>query len=171
MATHQVSPLAPAGLPELPPIAGVRFAAGCTGMRYRDRDDVMLAALAPGSTVAAVTTRNTMCSAPVLWCRERAKGGRVRAIVVNAGNANTFTGRDGMRAVEATAKATAHALECDPREVFVSSTGVIGVKLPADKLTATLPALAASLRADAWPRAARAIMTTDTFPKAARRTA
>ncbi len=171
MAEHPVSPLAPAEFPELPAIAGLRFAAGCTGMRYQGRDDLMLAALAPGSTIAAVTTRNTMCSAPVLWCRKQAKHGRGRAIVVNAGNANTFTGRDGMRAVERTARATARLLDCRAEEIFVSSTGVIGVKLPTEKIEATLPALAASLDAAATPRAVRAIMTTDTFPKVARRVA
>ena len=171
MPTHPVSPLAPSGFPDVPPVAGVRFAAGGTGMRYQGRDDLMLAELAPGTTIAAVTTRNLMCSAPVLWCRAQAKRGRARAIVVNAGNANTFTGRDGMKAVAATAVATAKLLKCDPREVFIGSTGVIGVKLAAEKLTAALPALAGALDASRFEQAARAIMTTDTFPKAAWRRA
>jgi glutamate N-acetyltransferase/amino-acid N-acetyltransferase len=171
MAQHPVSPLAPAGLPALPVIAGLRFAAGCTGMRYKGRDDLMVAALDPGTTIAAVTTRNAMCSAPVEWCRAQAKHGRARAIVVNAGNANVFTGRDGMRAVEATARRTAGLLGCKPEEVFISSTGVIGMKLPVEKIVATLPALASSLATDGAERALRAIMTTDTFPKAAVRTA
>ena len=161
MAQHPVSPLAPAGLPALPVIAGLRFAAGCTGMRYKGRDDL----------IAAVTTRNAMCSAPVEWCRAQAKHGRARAIVVNAGNANVFTGRDGMRAVEATARRTAGLLGCKPEEVFISSTGVIGMKLPVEKIVATLPALASSLATDGAERALRAIMTTDTFAKAAARTA
>ena len=171
MAEHPVSPLAPAGIPDLPALAGLRFATGCTGMRYTGRDDLMLAALVPGSTIAAVTTRSTMCSAPVLWCRKQAKHGRARAIVVNAGNANTFTGRDGMRAVERTATTTGKLLGCRPDEVFVSSTGVIGMKLPTEKIEAILPALAMSLDAASIPHAVRAIMTTDTFPKAARRVA
>ena len=171
MAQHPVSPLAPAGLPALPVIAGLRFAAGCTGMRYKGRDDLMVAALDPGTTIAAVTTRNAMCSAPVEWCRAQAKHGRARAIVVNAGNANVFTGRDGMRAVEATARRTAGLLGCKPEEVFISSTGVIGMKLPVEKILATLPALASSLATDGAERALRAIMTTDTFAKAAVRTA
>jgi glutamate N-acetyltransferase/amino-acid N-acetyltransferase len=171
MAQHPVSPLAPAGLPALPAIAGLRFASGCTGMRYKGRDDLMVAALDPGTTIAAVTTRNRMCSAPVDWCRLQAKHGRARAIVVNAGNANVFTGRDGRRAVEATARETAALLGCAPREVFISSTGVIGMKLPVEKILATLPALASSLSADGAERALRAIMTTDTFPKAAVRKA
>lgn len=171
MANHPVSPLAPAGLPALPAIAGLRFAAGCTGMRYKGRDDLMVAALDAGSTIAAVTTRNTMCSAPVEWCRAQARHGRARAIVVNAGNANVFTGRDGARAVERTARRTAALLGCAPGEVFVSSTGVIGMKLPVEKIEATLPALASALDAGGAERALRAIMTTDTFPKAAVRKA
>ena len=171
MAKHPVSPLAPAGLPALPAIAGLRFAAGCTGMRYKGRDDLMVAALDAGATIAAVTTRNTMCSAPVEWCRVQARHGRARAIVVNAGNANVFTGRDGFRAVERTARRTAALLGCKAEEVFVSSTGVIGMKLPAEKIEATLPALASALDAGGAERALRAIMTTDTFPKAAVRRA
>jgi glutamate N-acetyltransferase/amino-acid N-acetyltransferase len=171
MAKHPVSPLAPAGLPALPAIAGLRFAAGCTGMRYKGRDDLMVAALDAGATIAAVTTRNTMCSAPVEWCRVQARHGRARAIVVNAGNANVFTGRDGFRAVERTARRTAALLGCKAEEVFVSSTGVIGMKLPVEKIEATLPALASALDAGGAERALRAIMTTDTFPKAAVRKA
>lgn len=171
MAKHPVSPLAPAGLPALPVIAGLRFAAGCTGMRYKGRDDLMVAALDAGATIAAVTTRNTMCSAPVEWCRVQARHGRARAIVVNAGNANVFTGRDGFRAVERTARRTAALLGCKAEEVFVSSTGVIGMKLPVEKIEATLPALASALDAGGAERALRAIMTTDTFPKAAVRKA
>ena len=171
MAKHPVSPLAPAGLPALPAIAGLRFAAGCTGLRYKGRDDLMVAALDAGSTIAAVTTRNTMCSAPVEWCRAQARHGRARAIVVNAGNANVFTGRDGFRAVERTARRTAALLGCKAEEVFVSSTGVIGMKLPVEKIEATLPALASALDAGGAERALRAIMTTDTFPKAAVRKA
>src|SRR5262245_1979053 len=171
MPTHPVSPLAPAGFPAVSPIPGVRFAAGNSGIRYQGRDDLMLAELSPGSTVAAVTTKNLMCSAPVLWCRAQARRGRARAVVVNAGNANTFTGRDGMKAVAATAVAASKLLKCDPREIFVASTGVIGVKLPAEKLAATLPALAGALSAERFEAAARAIMTTDTFPKAAFRRA
>ncbi|MBM3524456.1 MAG: bifunctional glutamate N-acetyltransferase/amino-acid acetyltransferase ArgJ, partial [Alphaproteobacteria bacterium] len=171
MAAHPVSPLAPARFPSLPAMPGVRFATGCTGMRYKGRDDLMLAELAPGSTVAAVTTRSRMCSPSVLWCRQHARSGRIRAIVGNAGNANTFTGRDGERAVARTAAAAAKLLGCKKEEVFIASTGVIGVKLPVEMIEATLPALAGDLAADRWETAARAIMTTDTFPKASRRVA
>ena len=166
-----ISPLAPAGFPALPPIAGVRLAACAAHIRYAGRDDLMLAELAPGSTIAGVLTQSLTAGAPGLWCRECLAGGAVRAIVVNSGNANVFTGRAGKEAVEATAAAAARLLACAQHEVFVSSTGVIGEKLPADKLVAALPRAAARLSAEAWEPAARAIMTTDTFPKGAAATA
>jgi glutamate N-acetyltransferase / amino-acid N-acetyltransferase len=171
MPSHPRSPLAPDHFPDLPKMAGVRFATACSGMRYQGRDDVTLMELAPGTTIAGVFTRSLTASPPVLWCRQQAKGGKVRAIVVNAGNANTFTGKAGAKAVEETAAATAKLLGCKKSEVFASSTGVIGVKLPVDKLVATLPGLHAALSEDAWTKAAQAIMTTDTFPKGATRTA
>jgi glutamate N-acetyltransferase/amino-acid N-acetyltransferase len=167
MMSAAISPLAPAGFPALPPLSGVRLAACAAQIRYAGRDDLMLAELAPGSTVAGVLTRSLTAGAPVLWCRECLAGGAVRAIVVNSGNANVFTGRAGMAAVEATATAAARLLGCAQREVFVSSTGVIGEKLPADKLLAALPRAVERLSAEAWEPAARAIMTTDTFPKGA----
>jgi glutamate N-acetyltransferase / amino-acid N-acetyltransferase len=166
-----VSPLAPAGFPPLPPIAGVRLAAFASGIRYVGRDDLMLAELAPGTTVAGVFTRSLTAGAPVLWCRECLPGGEARAILVNSGNANTFTGRAGKEAVETTAAAAAKLLGCDPKQVFVSSTGVIGERLPAEKLVDALPQAVGSLLAEAWEKAARAIMTTDTFPKGATATA
>ena len=166
-----VSPLAPERFPDIPVIPGVRFAAGCTGMRYRNRDDLMLAELAPGTAVAGVFTTSQTASAPVLWCRAGAKRGRGRAIVVNAGNANTFTGRHGVADVKTTAAATAKLLGCATADVFVSSTGVIGQRLPVETVVAALPALKDSLDARAWEKAARAIMTTDTFPKGASATA
>jgi glutamate N-acetyltransferase / amino-acid N-acetyltransferase len=166
-----VSPLAPAGFPALSPIAGVRLAAAAAGIRYTERDDLMLAELAPGSTIAGVLTRSSTAGAPVLWCRDCLADGQVRAIVVNSGNANVFTGRAGGEAVEATAAATARLLGCTARQVFVSSTGVIGEKLPADRIVRVLPQAFERLSAAAWGPAARAIMTTDTFPKAASATA
>jgi glutamate N-acetyltransferase/amino-acid N-acetyltransferase len=171
MMSAAISPLAPAGFPALPPLSGVRLAACAAQIRYAGRDDLMLAELAPGSTVAGVLTRSLTAGAPVLWCRECLAGGAVRAIVVNSGNANVFTGRVGMAAVEATAAAAAWLLGCAQREVFVSSTGVIGEKLPAEKLVAALPRAVERLSAEAWEPAARAIMTTDTFPKGAAATA
>src|SRR5436305_3749972 len=166
-----VSPLAPARFPELPPIVGVRLAACEAGVRYSGRTDLMLAELAPGSTVAGVFTKSTTAGVPIDWCRECLPGGRVRAIVVNSGNANVFTGRAGRQVVEATAATAAALLDCDPRHVFISSTGVIGEPPPADRITAALPKAAARLSADNWEAAARAIMTTDTFPKGATATA
>src|ERR1041384_7263243 len=125
-----ISPLAPAGFPDLKPIAGVRLAAYAAGVRYTGRNDVMLAELAPGSTVAGVFTQSTMPGQPVIWCRECLPMGSVRAIVVNSGNANVFTGRAGRAVVESTAATTAGLFGCDPKEIFISSTGVIGEPLP-----------------------------------------
>src|SRR6516164_3958563 len=129
-----VSPLAPARFPALAPIAGVRLAAFACGIRYTGRDDLMLAELAPGSAIAGVFTRSLTAGAPVLWCRECLPGGKVRGIVVNSGNSNTFTGRAGKEVVEATATTAARLLGCDPRQIFISSTGVIGEPPPAGKI-------------------------------------
>jgi len=166
-----VSPLAPAGFPRLSPVAGVRLAAFACGIRYAGRDDLMLAELMPGSAVAGVFTRSLTAGAPVLWCRDCLAGGEARAIVVNSGNANVFTGRAGKEVVETTAAATANLLGCDPRQVFISSTGVIGEPPPGAKLVEALPQVVGLLSAEAWEPAARAIMTTDTFPKGASATA
>ena len=163
------SPLAVA-LPELPPLAGVRLNATAAGIRYKERTDLVMLEVAAGSTVAGVFTSNKCPGAPVDWCRDALRGGRARLVVVNAGNANVFTGRAGRDACAATA-AAAGIVGCAPSEVFVASTGVIGEVLPHDKLIAALPALHAGLRADAWEAAARGIMTTDTFPKASTRVA
>ena len=165
-----VSPLA-LPLPALPPIAGVRLGAAAAGIRYAGRDDVVMAELAPGTTVAGVFTRNRCPGAPVDWCRTMLAGGVARGLVVNAGNANVFTGRAGREAVERTAAAAAALLDCPAAQIFLASTGVIGERLPYPRLTAALPGLHAVLRADGWEAAARGIMTTDTFPKAATRTA
>jgi glutamate N-acetyltransferase/amino-acid N-acetyltransferase len=166
-----VSPLAPAHFPDLAPITGVRLAAYAAGIRYTGRNDVMLAELAPGSTIAGVLTQSTMPGQPVVWCRECLPGGKVRAIVVNSGNANVFTGRAGRQVVEGTAATAARLFGCDPKEVFISSTGVIGEPPPADRISAALPNIVPLLDAGAWELAARAIMTTDTFPKGATATA
>ncbi len=165
-----VSPLA-VPLPDLPPMAGVRLGAAEAGIRYKDRTDLMMAELPAGTTVAGVFTQNKCPGAPVDWCRKALHRSHARAVVVNAGNANVFTGRAGMDAVEATADAAATILGCHPHEVFVASTGVIGEVLPYERITAALPALHASLGADGWEAAARGIMTTDTFPKGSTRTA
>ncbi len=164
------SPLAPARFPKLPPVAGVRLAAGRAGVRYRGRDDVLFAAFARGTAAAGVFTRSTMPGAPVLWCREILPRGRARGLVVSAGNANVFTGRAGEAEVRAEARAAGRLLGAPARDVFVAATGVIGEVPPAGRVAAILPGLHDRLDAGAWRRAAGAIMTTDTFPKGASRT-
>ncbi|MGB9646192.1 MAG: bifunctional glutamate N-acetyltransferase/amino-acid acetyltransferase ArgJ [Stellaceae bacterium] len=166
-----VSPLAPGRFPELAPIAGVRLATFACGIRYTGRDDLMLAELVPDSTIAGVFTRSLTAGAPVVWCRDSLPGGKVRGIVVNSGNSNVFTGRAGKQVVETTAATTARLLGCDPKEVFICSTGVIGEPPPAERIIAALPQVAPLLSADKWEPAARAITTTDTFPKGATATA
>ena len=167
-----ISPLAPERFPDLPEIGGVRFATVEAGIRYKGRDDLLLAELAPGTTIAGTLTRSLTASAPVDWCREALADGKARAIVVNSGNANAFTGRLGKTAVEHTVTAAAAALGCAEREVFVSSTGVIGEPLLAEStIVQKLPGLVQALAPGAWDAAARAIMTTDTFPKGASATA
>ena len=163
------SPLAPAHFPELPPIDGVRLASGASGIRYHGRRDLMLAVLDPRTTVAGVLTRSLTAGAPIDWCRAGLKRGKARAIVVNSGNSNTFTGRAGRKVVEETAAVTAKLVGCTARDVFISSTGVIGEPPPAEKILATLPALAEAASATGWSEAAQAILTTDTFAKGATR--
>jgi glutamate N-acetyltransferase/amino-acid N-acetyltransferase len=162
-----ISPLAPAAFPVLPPIPGVRLAACAAGIRYQGRDDLMLAELAPGTAFAGVFTRSRMPGEPVIWCRQCLPSGRARAIVVNSGNANVFTGRAGRQVVEDTAAAAARLFACDPREVLIASTGVIGEPPPADRIGGALPTAFGRLGGANWEPAARAIMTTDTFPKGA----
>jgi glutamate N-acetyltransferase / amino-acid N-acetyltransferase len=170
-ARAHISPLAPASLAELPALAGVKLATAAAGLRYKGRPDLMLALVEPGSTIAGVLTRSKTRSAPVDWCRSNLPRGTVRAIVVNAGNANAFTGRAGERAVKATAAAAARAVGCGPEDVYIASTGVIGETLAPAPIAAALPGMVAAARADAWAEAAKAIMTTDTFPKLATATA
>jgi glutamate N-acetyltransferase/amino-acid N-acetyltransferase len=167
----KVSPLAPAHFPNLAPIPGVRLAAYECGVRYRGRTDLMVAELPPGSAVAGVFTRSVTAGAPVIWCKKCLPGGSVRAIVVNSGNANVFTGRIGDQVVESTAATMAGLLGCRPEEVFISSTGVIGEPPPAEKITNALPKIVPLLSETGWEAAARAIMTTDTFAKGATATA
>lgn len=169
MATA-VSPLAVA-LTELPPVAGVRLSATAAGIRYHDRTDVVMMEVAAGSTVAGVFTSNKCPGAPIDWCRASLKGGKARMVVVNAGNANVFTGKAGRDACAATAGAAAKLVGCPAKQVFVASTGVIGEVMPYEKLVAVLPVLQESLDEAGWEAAARGIMTTDTFPKASTRQA
>jgi glutamate N-acetyltransferase/amino-acid N-acetyltransferase len=163
-----VSPLA-VPLPPLPPVAGVRLGAAAAGIRYQGRTDLVMAELAPGTNAAGVFTRSLCPGAPVDWCRDALRQGHARGLVVNAGNANVFTGRRGRETTQATAGAAAALLGCPADQVMLASTGVIGEVLPYDRITAALPALYASLSETAWEAAARGIMTTDTFPKASTR--
>jgi glutamate N-acetyltransferase/amino-acid N-acetyltransferase len=167
----KVSPFAPQQLADMPAIEGVRFAACEAGIRYKNRDDLMVAVLEPGTVAAGVLTRSKTCSAPVLWCRRNLQVGKARVLVVNSGNANAFTGKRGREAVEATAQFAMNAAVCSRSEVYLASTGVIGEPLEAGKFRHLLDGLVRSARTDAWTKAARAIMTTDTYPKLATRKA
>jgi glutamate N-acetyltransferase/amino-acid N-acetyltransferase len=162
-----VSPLAPKNPPVLGPLPGVAIATAAAGIRYKNRTDVLLVTLDAGTTVAGVFTRSKCPSAPVDWCRKQLGGGRARALVVNSGNANAFTGSKGKAAVEHTAKVASQAVGCRPSEVYLASTGVIGEPLDASKFDPVMAGLAKAVKPAAWTDAARAIMTTDTFPKVA----
>ncbi len=162
-----VSPLAPKSLAKLQPISGVRLGAGSAGIRYEGRTDVLMAVMAPGTTVAGVFTTSKTAAAPIDWCRTALLARSGRVLIVNSGNANAFTGRAGVEAVRATADAAAAIAGCKPQEVFIASTGVIGEPLPVKRLTNALPEIYENTGATAWEQAARAIMTTDTFPKMA----
>ncbi len=165
------SPLAPNSFPSLPPIAGVRLGSIASGIRYAGRDDLMLIEFNHAAAVAGVFTKSQTAAAPILWCRDALGKGKARVLVVNSGNANAFTGRDGDEALARTVAAAAKLVGCPRREVFVSSTGVIGEQLPVDRLTKALPTLRKKISEQAWSDAAAAIMTTDTFPKLATRRA
>jgi len=162
-----ISPLAPANVPDMPPIAGVRLATAAAGIRYADRTDVLLALFEPGTTAAGVFTRSKCPSAPVEWCRAHLKAGKARALIVNSGNANAFTGKNGRDACRFTAQLAARAIGCKPADVFLASTGVIGEPLNAQAFDGVMEGMVASAQADEFLPAARAIMTTDTFPKVA----
>ena len=154
-------------MPELPAIAGVRLATAAAGIRYAGRTDVLLALFDAGTTVAGVFTRSKCPSAPVEWCRAHLKAGKARALVVNSGNANAFTGKNGRAATRLTAEIAAKSAGCKPAETFLASTGVIGEPLDASKFAPVMDGLAARARPGDFLAAARAIMTTDTFPKVA----
>ena len=167
-----ISPLAPkGGFPKLPVIDGVRFAAVEAGVKYQGRLDVMLAEIAEGSAIAGTFTRSKTRAAPVLWCQENlAMGAQAggSAILVNSGNANAFTGNNGMNGVEVTAGAVAETLGISPRNVFVASTGVIGEPLPSERITSKMDELRDGLDALRAEDAAQAIRTTDTYAKGAK---
>jgi glutamate N-acetyltransferase / amino-acid N-acetyltransferase len=167
----KLSPFAPKRLPQLPAIDGVRLATAAAGIRYPGRIDLMLALFDPGTTVAGVLTKSKTASAPVDWCRAHLAHGMARALVVNSGNANAFTGKRGKEAVKLTAEAAAQVADCLEADVYIASTGVIGEPLDARKITSLLDRLASEAKADAFADAARAMMTTDTYPKLATRKA
>ena len=151
----------------MPEIAGVRLATGAAGIKYQGRTDVLLALFDKGTTVAGVLTRSKCPSAPVEWCRAKLKSGKARALVVNSGNANAFTGKTGREATAFTANLAAKTSGCKPAEVFLASTGVIGEPLPAQRFDGVMAKLAENAASGRFLDAARAIMTTDTFPKVA----
>ena len=167
--TIAVSPLAPASFPKLPVIKGVTFATIAAGVRYKGRTDVMLAELAPGTAIAGAFTRSATRSASVLDCQAKlgGKADQGAAIIVNSGNSNAFTGRAGVTAVEAITEAAAKTCDVPQARVFTSSTGVIGEPLPFERVVTSLDALKSALDENGIEAAARAIMTTDTFPKGA----
>jgi glutamate N-acetyltransferase/amino-acid N-acetyltransferase len=165
-----ISPLAPTNVPDIPAISGVRLATAAAGIRYKGRTDVLLAILDKGTTVAGVFTQSKCPSAPVEWCRAKLGSSRTplaRALVVNSGNANAFTGKTGRQSTAMTAAIAARAVGCRVNEVFLASTGVIGEPLDATKFDGVLAGLATEAAPGEWMSAARAIMTTDTFPKVA----
>src|SRR3954468_22785809 len=167
LMSSAVSPLAPTDIPQMPAIAGVKLAAAAAGIRYPGRTDVLLAIMDRGTTVAGVFTQSKCASAPVEWCRAKLGSGKARALVVNSGNANAFTGKTGRQSTALTASIAAKAVGCRANEVFLASTGVIGEPLDATKFDCVLGRLADSVTPGDWMSAARAIMTTGTFPKVA----
>ena len=162
-----VSPLAPKSYPDQLSVEGVRFATAAAGIRYAGRTDVMLALLDKGTQAAGVFTRSKCPSAPVDWCRAKLKGGKARAVVVNSGNANVFTGKVGAKAAKLTAEIAAKATGAPLSEIFIASTGVIGEPLDATKFDGVMDQLVEKADPEGLLDAARAIMTTDTFPKVA----
>ncbi|MEX3011390.1 bifunctional glutamate N-acetyltransferase/amino-acid acetyltransferase ArgJ [Hoeflea sp. TYP-13] len=169
--TDTVSPLAPEQYAVLPPLEGVHIGTAAAGIKYAGRTDLMLMVFDTPAATAGVFTQSLCPSAPVEFCRENLGGGAARALVVNSGNANAFTGKKGSEAARITAETACRAVGCDLREVFLASTGVIGEPLDANGFSGALETLAANTDPDGWMDAAKAIMTTDTYPKVATRTA
>ncbi len=166
-----LSPLAPDSFPLLPPIAGVKLMTAAAGIKYANREDVLVMVLDEGTAIAGVLTRSHCPSAPVDWCRAVLPRGTARAVLVNSGNANAFTGKHGREATRISAEAVAQALGSAPEDVLLASTGVIGEPLPAERFATVVGDMVRDARPERWESAARAIMTTDTFPKGATRTA
>ena len=163
----QSSPLAPAAFPGLEDVRGVTLATHVAEIKYRGREDLMLAVLEPGTVAAGVYTQSMTAGAPVLVCRSHLDNDGPRALIVSSGNSNAFTGRTGMQHCEMICQSIADAIKCSPGQVFVASTGVIGELLPIAKITGSVPDLVRNLSNSTWLQAASAILTTDTFPKGA----
>ena len=167
--TEKVSPLAPRLYPELPEMAGVKLASIEAGIKYQGRKDLCLIVFDQPAEIAGVFTKSKCPSAPVDWCRKHLSKGKAKAVVINSGNANAFTGKKGVESTEQTAKAAAQVLDCSEKAIFLASTGVIGEPLDASGFDEKLRMANAVLKADGWHEAAQAIMTTDTYPKLATR--
>ena len=163
------SPLAPESLGELYPVPGIKLATTATGMKYQGRDDVMLMVADGNAMIAGSLTTSKTCSAAVDWCRDTLAHDGGKAVLVNAGNANAFTGKRGVESVERCAAKTASALGVEASEILLASTGVIGEPMEDHFITDKLDQLISDLDEASWHKAAQAIMTTDTFPKAASR--
>ncbi|QIO59746.1 bifunctional glutamate N-acetyltransferase/amino-acid acetyltransferase ArgJ [Rhizobium leguminosarum] len=166
-----VSPLAPKSFVSMPPLRGVRMATASAGIKYKNRTDVLMMVFDRPATVAGVFTRSKCPSAPVDFCRANLPHGSARAVVVNSGNANAFTGLKGRQATALTAKSAAAAVGCAENEVYLASTGVIGEPLDATKFSGVLDRMQVEATGDFWFEAAKAIMTTDTYPKVSTRSA
>ena len=153
-------------------INGIKISTINCGIKYKNRDDLLLIAFANEANVAGVFTSSSMPAAPIIWCKKNIKNGVAKALIVNAGNANAFNGKAGEETVFLTAKKTAEILNCQESEVFISSTGVIGETLKTDLITAAIPQMVKNFSADegAWDKASRAIMTTDLRPKLIKKT-
>jgi glutamate N-acetyltransferase/amino-acid N-acetyltransferase len=162
-----VSPLAPTSVPDMPAIPGVKLATAAAGIKYANRTDVLLVLMDEGTAAAGVFTKSKCPSAPVEWCRDNLTDNRPRALVVNSGNANAFTGKTGRAACKFTAEIASRAIGCKPKDVYLASTGVIGEPLNAKAFDGVMEGMVAAAKEDFWPEAAKAIMTTDTFPKVA----
>ena len=165
-----ISPLAPKKYPKMPEIEGVRIATAEAGIKYKNRTDLLTMVFEPGTAVAGVFTKSKCPSAPVDFCRQNLAAGKARVLVVNSGNANAFTGKKGRDSTALTGEAAAKAAGCTPGEVFLASTGVIGEPLDTTKFSHLLAGLVSNGKPDLWTEAAKAIMTTDTYPKVATQT-
>lgn len=169
-AGPKISPLAPKSYAKLPPIGGVLLGTVAAGIKYKGRTDLLVAKMVPGTRAAGVFTTSKTASAPVEWCRTNlAEGGEGRMLVVNSGNSNAFTGKAGVATVKATAAAAAQAGDCRQKDVFIASTGVIGQPMDPAPLVAGISTALEGASDEKWDDAARAIMTTDTYPKLATR--